>query len=96
MYDAATALMRAKDFSGDKAAGLVRAFLEEAGVKVVMLTDGMADLAIAAFDRYGKGRHAAGLNMRDCFAYACAKAYRAPLLYDGDGFAKTDVNEIRR
>ncbi|MGA8170656.1 MAG: type II toxin-antitoxin system VapC family toxin [Methylocystis sp.] len=91
--ETATALMRAKDFSGDEASALVRRFLDEGGVKVVMITESMAGMAIAAFDRYGKGRHAAGLNMRDCFAYAAAKAYRAPLLFAGDDYSRTDVND---
>ena len=47
--------------------------------------------ATAAFLRYGKGRHAAGLNFGDCMAYAVAQAEGAPLLFTGDDFAKTDV-----
>lgn len=54
---------------------------------------GEAELAIAldAFERYGKGRHPAKLNMGDCFAYACARANGARLLYKGDDFAQTDL-----
>jgi ribonuclease VapC len=48
-------------------------------------------LAIEAHSRYGKGRHPAALNLGDCFAYACAKANGARLLYVGDDFAKTDL-----
>jgi ribonuclease VapC len=44
-----------------------------------------------AYAKFGKGRHAAALNMGDCFAYACAKANRARLLFKGDDFAKTDI-----
>ena len=44
-----------------------------------------------AFDRYGKGRHAAGLNLADCFAYALSKTSGEPLLFKGGDFAKTDV-----
>jgi ribonuclease VapC len=51
----------------------------------------MATTAAAAFDRFGKGRHPAALNLGDCFAYACARAYRAPLLYKRQDFAKTDI-----
>ncbi len=39
----------------------------------------------------GKGRHPAGLNLGDCFAYALAKARNEPLLFKGDDFARTDV-----
>ena len=48
-------------------------------------------LAVAAFDRFGKGRHLAALNFGDCFAYAGARLARMPLLYKGDGFPLTDI-----
>lgn len=44
-----------------------------------------------AFDRFGKGRHAAGLNMGDCFSYAVAAISRAPLLFKGRDFGLTDL-----
>ena len=46
---------------------------------------------LAAFLRYGKGRHPARLNIGDCFAYALAKRLGAPLLYKGDDFSQTDI-----
>ena len=49
------------------------------------------EIATDAYAQYGKGRHPAALNMGDCFAYACAKANRASLLFKGDDFAKTDI-----
>ena len=70
---------------------VVRAFLAAASIRVVMISDSMATIAAAAVDRFGKGRHAAALNLGDCFAYAAAKAYRAQLLYKGEDFARTDV-----
>lgn len=50
-----------------------------------------AAAALEAFERYGKGRHRARLNLGDGFAYALARALDAPLLYKGDDFALTDV-----
>ena len=48
--------------------------------------------ALEAARTYGKAvGHEADLNFGDCFAYACAKGYRAALLYKGDDFAKTDL-----
>ncbi|MBP1182306.1 ribonuclease VapC [Methylobacterium sp. PvR107] len=41
--------------------------------------------------RYGTGRHPAGLNFGDGFAYALARSRNAPLLFKGDDFACTDV-----
>jgi len=59
--------------------------------EVVPVDMGMAQAARATYSRYGKGRHPAGLNMGDCFAYALAKGYGVPLLYKGKDFAKTDI-----
>ena len=48
-------------------------------------------IAREAYRWYGKGRHPAGLNLGDCFAYALAKARNEPLLFKGTDFAKTDI-----
>ena len=34
--------------------------------------------------------------MGDCFAYACAKANRAALLFKGNDFTKTDIRAARK
>ncbi len=60
-------------------------------LRVLPVDETIADLAIAAFVRYGKGRHPAGLNFGDCFSYALAKRLGAPLLFKGDDFSKTDI-----
>lgn len=58
-----------------------------------MVAIGSAEIAGAldAYQHYGKGRHPAKLNMGDCFAYACAKANDARLLYKGNDFVHTDL-----
>lgn len=72
----------------------VAEFLDTARVRSVPITTEIADLALDAFERYGKGRgHPAQLNMGDCFAYAAAKANGSPLLFKGDDFAKTDIQK---
>jgi ribonuclease VapC len=45
----------------------------------------------AAFLRYGKGRHPAGLNYGDCLTCAVAKLSGLPLVCVGDDFAQTDL-----
>lgn len=65
--------------------------LAEAGVETVAFDSGQAELAFAAWRRYGKGRHPAGLNLGDCAAYALARLLDQKLLYKGDGFGQTDV-----
>jgi ribonuclease VapC len=51
----------------------------------------LVETALNAWRRFGKGRHPAGLNFGDCFAYALARDRAIPLLFIGDDFAKTDV-----
>ena len=48
-------------------------------------------IARLAFDRFGKGRHRAGLNFGDCMTYALAKVHDVPLLFKGDDFRLTDI-----
>lgn len=67
------------------------AFLERAAVELVDVTPAQGRLARRAFATYGKGRHRAGLNYGDCFAYALAADTGEPLLYKGDDFHHTDV-----
>lgn len=50
-----------------------------------------ARIAREAYRSFGKGRHRAGLNLGDCFAYALAKDKGEPLLFKGDDFRRTDV-----
>lgn len=61
------------------------------GAEVVPVGDEQVVLARDAALRFGRGRHAAGLNFGDCFSYALAVARGEPLLFVGDDFAKTDV-----
>ncbi len=65
--------------------------LQSMRVVVVPFTAEHAAIARDAWRRYGKGRHPAGLNLGDCFAYALAVARDEPLLFKGDDFARTDV-----
>jgi ribonuclease VapC len=67
------------------------AFLRRAGVVVEPVTIEQGDLARQAFLDFGKGRHKAGLNFGDCFAYALARATGEALLFKGGGFALTDI-----
>jgi ribonuclease VapC len=59
--------------------------------EIVPVTPEQVEIACQAFRRYGKGRHPAGLNFGDVFAYALAKVTGEPLLFKGDDFARTDV-----
>ncbi|MEJ0060685.1 MAG: type II toxin-antitoxin system VapC family toxin [Terricaulis sp.] len=69
----------------------LQAFLNAAQITIASIEPAQANLARDAFDRYGKGRHPAALNLGDCFAYALSKTSGEPLLFKGADFAKTDV-----
>lgn len=45
-------------------------FIEVGGLQIEPVTAQQAELALDAYQRFGKGRHRAGLNFGDCFAYA--------------------------
>jgi ribonuclease VapC len=61
------------------------------GVRELDFTSVHRQAAEEAFERFGKGRHPARLNLGDCMAYAVARVEGLPLLYTGDDFAKTDI-----
>lgn len=63
----------------------------KAGLVVTSVDAAQAELARRAWRLFGKGRHAAGLNYGDCFAYALAVSLDDNLLFKGADFAATDV-----
>lgn len=68
--------------------------IERARVEIVPVDREQGRLARRAFSLFGKGRHSAGLNYGDCFAYALARHLSEPLLFKGDDFGKTDVRAV--
>ena len=77
---------------GGEAAGReLDLFLHRAKFEVVPLDADQAEIARAAFRRYGKGRHSAGLNFGDCLAYAASKATGESLLFKGQDLSQTDI-----
>ena len=52
-------------------------------------------VAADAWRRFGKGRHAAALNLGDCFSCATAHIHAVPLLCVGDDFTRTDLEVLR-
>jgi ribonuclease VapC len=66
-------------------------FVVRAGLEIVAVDADQAEMARLAWRKFGKGRHPAGLNFGDCFAYALAKSIDEPLLAKGRDFALTDL-----
>jgi ribonuclease VapC len=75
---------------------LVDDFIRDLEIDVVPIDHGSARAARAAYFRFGKGYHPAGLNLADCFPYALAKARNESLLFKGTDFLKTDIEPAWR
>lgn len=71
-------------------------FFRASRITVEAVTPRQAEIARHAYRDFGKGRHKAGLNFGDCFAYALAKDADEPLLFKGDAFRQTDVEVANR
>jgi ribonuclease VapC len=75
-----------------KAMEVLDDFLAVLRVEVAPLESATARAALSARLTFGKGFGTrGGLNFGDCFAYALAKQYSAPLLYVGDDFTRTGI-----
>ena len=66
-------------------------FFRVSRIAVEAVTSRQAEIARQAYRDFGKGRHRAGLNFGDCFAYALAKEMDEPLLFKGNDFRHTDI-----
>lgn len=69
----------------------VRRLAEDLQWEVVPVTSSTAAAVAAAYAAWGKGVHAAKLNLGDCFAYEVAQRYDCPLLFVGQDFSQTDI-----
>ena len=91
VWETIIAVSRILGLSPLDAESAVEDYLKLVEITVVAVAAEIRTLAIDAYDRYGKSRHPAALNFGDCFAYACARHERVPLLYKGDDFPQTDI-----
>jgi len=69
----------------------VTRMIDGLGFEIVSVTLASARRIAAAYARWGRGAHPAGLNFGDCFSYEVAKEHSCPLLYVGDDFTQTDL-----
>lgn len=68
--------------------------LVDAAIEITPFDLDHTRVAFEAWQRFGKGRHRAGLNLGDCFAYATASLAGAPLLFKGSDFTQTDIASV--
>jgi ribonuclease VapC len=71
----------------------LKLFLIKLKITPIVFDETAYKWAACAFETYGKGRHIASLNYGDCMAYAIAKIFNAPLLFQGQDFIHTDVKQ---
>jgi len=76
---------------GEAAGRELDLLIYRAGIEIIPVDQEQAEIAREAWRRFGKGRHPAGLNYGDCFAYALARVSGTPLLFKGDDFIHTDL-----
>lgn len=79
---------------GPPGAAMADALFRELRIEIIPLDVRHVHTAMAAWQRYGKGRHAAGLNLGDCCAYATAVLKNQKLLFKGNDFGRTDVESV--
>lgn len=76
---------------GASAADDALVLIQQLGIETLPFDASQMHEALEAWRRYGKGRHAAALNLGDCCAYAASKVEGRPLLFKGGDFDKTDI-----
>lgn len=99
LWETAAALFGKKDITMLQAQSLVNAFIHEADIETVPISNNDLPIALQAFERYGRHQYLDynrnnALNLADCFHYASAKSHRAPILTKDTGFALTDLETI--
>ncbi len=91
VWETSLALASERQIAPTDALQLVTDFLKLLSVTVEPVDQQIGELAVIAHQRFGRGRHPAGLNFGDCFAYAYARQLDVPLLYKGDDFPQTNI-----
>lgn len=91
VWETVIAVARILDLEIGEVADAVEQYLTLMEIETVAVPPETTRIALDAFDRYGKGRHAARLNFGDCLAYACARHHNMPLMFKGGDFPQTDI-----
>lgn len=79
---------------GPAARSMLGQFVRDTGIEIVALEAEHAERALEGWRRFGKGRHPAGLNLGDCYAYGLAATLGLPILCTGSDFARTDAEVV--
>jgi ribonuclease VapC len=77
--------------AGQDASAVLVELLASADAIVIEFGQRHWHAAVSAWERFGKGRHPAGLNFGDCLTYATTVVAGEALLAKGDDFTQTDI-----
>ena len=91
IYEATLGIARKLSWTANEALALVDEFMALGDIEVAVIDRQVGAAAVEAFERFGKGRHPAALNMGDCFAYSYALIQSEPILFVVDDFHRHDV-----
>lgn len=96
VWEAVVGLRRHRKTTIAEAWDSVQILLDEAGIEILPVSVEDLPLALEAFDRFGRHRYGdeqrnLGLNLADCFHYACASNRGVPILHKDRGLARTDI-----
>ena len=91
IFEAALALVRQRDLTPSAAHRIVLETAARLDVEIRDYPSRAIRHAIVARERFGPWTR--GLSMGDCLSYGAAKESRARLIYVGEDFARTDVND---
>jgi ribonuclease VapC len=78
-------------YAGEAGGRDLDSFMRRTQIVMESVTEEQAHIARQAYADFGKGKHKAGLNFGDCFAYALARVTGEPLLFKGNDFRRTDI-----
>ncbi len=92
LSDAARDLSAWRDVPDGVVEEILTEFVRETAAQVISISASIGWAAHRAELTYGTGRHRAELTGNDAIAYACAKAYRLPVLCSESGLAHTDLD----
>ena len=71
----------------------IKELLRASEAEVIPFNEDHGRSALRVYLKFGKGRHPAALNFGDCLCYATPSLARQPLLFVGDDFSRTDIQQ---
>lgn len=99
VWETVAGVSRKQRIPVSEAKDTVLSYLDAEQIEIVPIAVDDLLPALEAFDRFGRHRYpeaqrSKGLNLADCFHYACAKRQQIPLLHKDAGLRLTDIASV--